>query len=95
MNITNDELAYIAELSKLEFSEKELLSLKDNMSVILKWIKKLDDLDTKNLTPLNNITGEKNIFREDEIIPSFSKEEILSLSPNHNKSGYIVPLVIE
>ncbi len=89
----NEELSkktidHISKLALLDLSEEEKTKLADEVGDILKYFKKLDNLDTSNVKPLTHpIEGLKNVFREDKPWESLSTEEALK-NARHKKDGY-------
>ncbi len=58
-------LSHLAELARLELSEKESEKFLGDLGKILDHFKELENLDTKNIVPMTGGTMLKNIFRED------------------------------
>lgn len=94
MPVTIDEVKYIASLAKLKLNESELESFTHQLNDILKYIEKLNELDTENVEPLSHPVEFKNVFREDVIKKSISTEEALKNAPLHDDTYFFVPKVI-
>lgn len=76
---------HVAKLANLKLKEEEVEKFEKQLSSVLDYIKKLEELDTKNIEPTSQVTGLKNITREDKTQPSLSQEEALSNAPKkHN-----------
>ena len=87
--VTREDVENIALLSKLFVAENELDSLTQSMQEII------DFADTINNAPENtdefdNINNLSNVFREDEIVESYSSEEILKNAPAQAKNHFLV-----
>jgi aspartyl-tRNA(Asn)/glutamyl-tRNA(Gln) amidotransferase subunit C len=86
--ISKDTLEYISKLALLDLKEEEKSKLVKQLSEILVYFNKLDDIDTENVKPTTHpIEGLQNVFREDIPKKSMSKEEALK-NAQHKKDGY-------
>ena len=86
---SKETIDHISKLALLNLSDEEKDKLAMQLGDILKYFKKLDDLDTSNIDPTTHpIDGLKNVFREDEPWESLSNEEALK-NAKHKKDGYI------
>jgi aspartyl-tRNA(Asn)/glutamyl-tRNA(Gln) amidotransferase subunit C len=94
MAVTIHDVEYVASLARLEFSDKEKEKLTHELNEILKYVEKLNELDTENVEPLAHVIELSNVFREDEVQPSISQEEALKNAPSKNDKFFKVPKVI-
>ncbi|MFX0039353.1 MAG: Asp-tRNA(Asn)/Glu-tRNA(Gln) amidotransferase subunit GatC [Promethearchaeota archaeon] len=86
--ISKETMDHISKLALLELSEEEKEKLSKELGNILKYFKKLDDLDTSEIEPvIHPIEGLKNVFREDKPWESLSNEEALR-NAKHKKDGF-------
>ena len=63
--LTDKEVKKIAKLAHIELSEKEETKFKDELSVILNFVNKLNEVDTENIESLYQTTGIVNSMRHD------------------------------
>jgi len=94
MSVTRKEVEYIASLAKLKFDEKELENLTHQMNDILKYVEKLNELDTSNIEPLSHPVEINNVFRNDVLKSSITTEDALKNSPAKTEEFFKVPKVI-
>lgn len=93
--ITKEEIQKLAMLSSLELSEDEVSRYQQEVSTILEMIDKLKEIDTDGVEPTYQVSGNKNITREDEIQnDTVSPEKLLSLSPDSHKNQIKVKKVL-
>ena len=86
--ISEDTLEYISKLALLDLKEEEKSKLVKQLSEILVYFNKLNDLDTENIQPMTHpIEGLQNVFREDIPKKSLSNEEALK-NAEHKKDGF-------
>jgi aspartyl-tRNA(Asn)/glutamyl-tRNA(Gln) amidotransferase subunit C len=94
MAVTLKDVEHIAELARLEFDAKEKEKLTHELNDILKYIEKLNELDTSKVEPLSHVIELNNVFREDVVIPSIPTEEALKNAPEKTETFFKVPKVI-
>lgn len=95
MNITKETIQYVAKLARLNMSEDETLKMMHDMEGILEHVEKLNALDTSGVEPISHVMSVYNIFREDVVEPSFSRDKILSNAPTSEDGCFKVPKVVE
>jgi aspartyl-tRNA(Asn)/glutamyl-tRNA(Gln) amidotransferase subunit C len=94
MAVTIHDVEYVASLARLEFTEKEKEKLTHELNEILKYVEKLNELDTDTVEPLAHVIELSNVFREDKVQPSISQEDALKNAPSKNDKFFKVPKVI-
>lgn len=82
--LSKDNVFKIAKLARLTISNDEVEQLGGELSSILSYISKLNELNTDNVPPSNQITGLVNVTRDDVVIPEtvLSQEEALANAPH-------------
>ena len=94
--ITKKDVQYIANLARINLAEDEFEPLAKNLEDILGYIKQLDTLDVADVKPMSHpLTSLENVYRKDEIKPSLSQEEALSIAIAKLKGAFKVPQIIE
>ncbi|MFN8323063.1 MAG: Asp-tRNA(Asn)/Glu-tRNA(Gln) amidotransferase subunit GatC [Chitinophagales bacterium] len=95
MNIDNELVERLAELSKLEFDEHSKEGIKKDLQKILDLVQKLEEVNVDGIAPLIYMTDEKNILRKDMIQDTVTKEEALQNAPQRDSDYFKVPKVIK
>lgn len=95
MEVNKELIQKLAELSKLDISEQEQESLKSDLSKIVGFVEKLNELDLEDVEPLQYITDEKNVLRPDKVKQEITKEEALKNAPVHDSDYFKVPKVLK
>ncbi|MCF6157412.1 MAG: Asp-tRNA(Asn)/Glu-tRNA(Gln) amidotransferase subunit GatC [wastewater metagenome] len=88
-------IEYVASLSRLELTRDEEEMFMNQLTDILSYIEKLRKLNTEDVKPMAYPLNKSNVFREDKLCPSTSKEEILANAPAKIDAFFKVPKVIE
>jgi len=95
MSIDKDTVKHIAKLARISLDEKKINSLSKDLSSIMKFIEKLNELNTEKTVPLTSIINASLRSRKDEVIDGKIRDQILKNSPGKNEEFYVVPKVIE
>lgn len=95
MSVTKNEVEHIAKLAKLKFNDDEIDEYTTQLNQILKYVDKLNELDTENVKPLSHPIVGENVFREDVLKDSISTEYALKNTLNKTAEYFKVPKVIK
>ena len=87
--INKEEVKHIAKLARLEFSEEEIEKFSKDLSSIVGYINKMQELDLNEVEPTYSTSNAVNVFRsDDELDIENWREDILSSAPESD-DGYI------
>ncbi len=89
------DVKYVANLARLELTEKQTAKFQKQFSSLLDYIEKLKTLNTKNILPLSHATSLENVFRKDKIKSSLNLEDALTNAPQREGDFFKVPPVIK
>lgn len=95
MSVSKEDVKHIANLARLEISEKELDKYTEDLSNIVDYATTLSNIDVSGVDPTNHILDIKNVFRKDEVKGSYDREEILKNAPDKQAGCISVPKVVE
>ncbi len=95
MSISKEEVKHIAKLSKLNLTEQELDKYTNDLSDIVNFANELSNIDVDGIKPTAHILDIKNVFRKDEVQPSYDREQILKNAPSKDAGCISVPKVVE
>ena len=95
MKITRHEVQHVAKLARLELSELEQEKLTDQLSGILTYVEKLNELDTRGVEPTSHVLDISNVMRDDVAGASLTQEKALANAPEKAAGHYKVPKIIE
>ncbi len=94
-NIIYDEtIEYVGILAKLELSGEERERAKKDMGRMLDYIDKLSELDTEGVEPMTHVFPVQNVFREDIVTNSDTREQLLSNAPEQKDGMFVVPKTV-
>ena len=97
MDLTKEQIKHIAELARLQLTEKELEIYGNQLSRVLGFIDQLQEVDTDDVEPTSQVTGLENVLREDTAREWDKKEskEALEQAPEIKNGQVKVKRVLE
>ncbi len=95
MTVDTKTVDEIAHLARLEFEAEAKTEIIKDMNNMLKFIEKLNELNTDNVKPLIYMTEESNVMREDEAKVTLTQQEALKNAPKHDSDYFKVSKVID
>jgi aspartyl-tRNA(Asn)/glutamyl-tRNA(Gln) amidotransferase subunit C len=85
----------LAHLARLRFGDAEKEAIRVDLEKMVSFVEKLQSVDTNGVQPLLHIGDAVNVFREDIVQGSVSREEALLNSPVKGDTFFKVPKVIK
>ena len=95
MSLTPEEVKHIARLARVGLSDDEVARIQGQLSQILDYFQRLQQVDTGDLPPTAHTLALHNVMRDDEPKPSFDKEEVLANAPHREEDHFRVRAVLE
>lgn len=89
--ITDETIEYVGILAKLALNEEEREQAKKDMSVMLDYIDKMNELDTEGVEPMSHLFSVDNVFREDIVTNGDEREQMLANAPLKKDGMFNVP----
>ena len=89
------DVAYMANLSRLELTDEEQKYLGRQLNDILDYISKLNEVDTNGVEPTSHVIALENVGREDKETASLPIDEVLKNAPSKEGKFFRVPKIIE
>ena len=94
MVINDDILNKIAELASLKIEDSEREQLKNDMTAVLDWVEKLNEIDTSSIEPITHMTRERNRVRKDEDSQNLAVSQAIKNAKVKSDNYFVVPKVI-
>lgn len=95
VHLTQDEVRHVAELAKLRLSEAEIEQYTGQLSAILDYAERLQEVDTSSVPPTPYVLPLANVMREDIPAPSLSNDAALANAPDQEDGFFRVRAVFE
>jgi aspartyl-tRNA(Asn)/glutamyl-tRNA(Gln) amidotransferase subunit C len=85
----------VAKLSRLELTGPEVEEFTGQLSAILDYVEKMNELDTTNVEQLAHCLPISNVFRQDQIKESLGTEKTLANAPQRDGEFFKVPKILD
>ena len=95
MSIDKETVKHISKLARISLNEKKIDNLAKDLSSIMRFIEKLNKINTDTTSPLTSIINATLKSRADEIKDGKIRDQVLKNSPEKNKEFFVVPKVID
>jgi aspartyl-tRNA(Asn)/glutamyl-tRNA(Gln) amidotransferase subunit C len=82
-------------LARLSLSEEEKDLFGLQLSSILGYMEKLNELDTKDIEPTSHVLPLSNVMRDDLPMVCLPREDALSNAPSRTQKFFRVPKIVE
>ena len=89
------DVAYVAELARLELSDDEKAVFQPQLENIVKYVEKISEVDVEGVPPMMHGRELVNAFREDEVRPSMDRELALANAPARTETDFKLPKIVE
>lgn len=93
--IDEAQVRKVAKLSRLELTEAEVEEFTGQLSAILDYVEKMNELDTDNVEPLAHCLPISNVLREDCAKESIGVEKALANAPQRDGNFFKVPKILD
>lgn len=94
--ITRDEVAHLARLSRLALADDELDHLATQLDVILGAVAKIGEVsDAADVPPTTHAVPLENIARPDVVRPSLPRDAVLAGAPDAEDGRFRVPRILD
>ncbi|QOR01657.1 MULTISPECIES: Asp-tRNA(Asn)/Glu-tRNA(Gln) amidotransferase subunit GatC [unclassified Campylobacter] len=95
MQIDDNLLTKLEKLSALKIADEKRQELEEQLSQIVNFVEKLDELDLSNIEAMTSTTNGGTPFRSDESEKSDVIDSVSKHAPNSQDGFFVVPKIIE
>lgn len=89
------DVDHVAKLADLPLTGEEKKKFEGQLTEILDYIGKLNEVKTEGVEPTSQVTGLENVTREDQATPSLPQEEVLKNAKSVHNGFFKVPAILE
>ena len=93
--IDQAQVKKVARLSRLELTESEIEEFTGQLSAILDYVEKINELDTTDVEPMAHCLPISNVFRHDCVRESLGTEKALANAPQRDGKFFKVPKILD
>ena len=94
MTISREQIHHVAQLARLKLDPAAVDKFVDQVGDVLKYVEKLDAVDTRGVQPTSHAISLSNAFREDVPGTHLKNQDALANAPQGENGEFIVPRVI-
>ncbi len=94
MKIGKNDVLYVGNLARLDINDNEIDTFAKQLSDILLYVDKLNEIDTNNVEPMAHAVEINNAFRDDVVENVSGNKDSLSNAPEKDEHYFKVPKII-
>lgn len=94
MGLTPQDVARLADLARIALTDEELTALAPELDVILNAVATVSEVANQDIPPTSHAVALTNVFREDELGPSWPVEAMLAGAPASEDGCFRVPRIL-
>ena len=95
MSLTLADVEKIANLARLELTEAEKQQYLEQLSAILEYAERLNELDLTDISPTSHAIAQQNIMRPDVADVSLPMDDVLFNAPQKEANQFVVQAVLD
>lgn len=95
MTLTHTDVAKIAHLARLALTDEEIAHYGEQLSAILDYAARLNDLDLAGDETTTDYLGRQNVMRDDAVVPSLPREDALFNAAATAGGQFLIQPVLE
>jgi len=95
MSVDRATVRRIARLARIAITDDEAARLEKELSGILDWVARLDELDTSAVEPMTRVEAMTMKKREDVVTDGFCADDIVKNAPKVDDHYFVVPKIVE
>lgn len=93
--ITPEQVAHLARLSRLALTEDELVALAGELDVILGAVAQIGEVAAADVPATSHAVPLVNVTRPDVVVPSLSRDAVLAGAPSAEDGRFRVPRILD
>ncbi len=93
--LSAEDVRAIADLARLELDAEDVERYQKQLSDILGYFQKLEELDTSHIDPTSSVLPLTNVMREDKATTALSIDEVVANAPSSDGAQFRVPSVLD
>ncbi|CAB5037440.1 MAG: Asp-tRNA(Asn)/Glu-tRNA(Gln) amidotransferase subunit GatC [Actinobacteria bacterium] len=94
-SISREDVAHLGRLARLELTESELDHYSEQLDLILQSVARISEVAADDIPPMSHPIPMVNVFRDDVVKPSLTREEALAAAPATEDNRFRVPRILD
>lgn len=95
MSSEHIDVRYIADLARIDLSDRECETFQAQLEAVLGYIEQLKDVDVEGIEPTAHASPVFDRLREDVTRPGLGQADLLANAPDSGKGQIRVPKVVD
>lgn len=95
MSLTQADVEKIAHLARLELTAAELALYQEQLSAILDYAERLNELNLDGVAPTAHAVSQHNVLRADKAEAGLSMDAVLHNAPQQTQNQFVVQAVLD
>ncbi len=95
MSLTREDVAWIANLARLALTDEELEAYRTQLSAVLDYAERLNELDLTDVEPSAHAVVRQNVWRDDVVEPSLPLEDVLFNAAATDQDQFLIQSVLD
>lgn len=95
MSLSLEEVKKIALLARLELTTEELALYREQLSAVLDYASRLNELNIDDVPPTASAVAKQNVMRDDVIQPSLPIEDVLYNAARQSDGQFQIQPVLD
>ncbi len=92
--ITPEEARRVAALANVGLKEDEVAHFAEELGNIVEFVEKLQEVDVENIEQTDQVTGLEDVWREDNVKPGLSHQDLELNAPDFKDGQFKVKRVL-
>lgn len=93
--LTRSDVLKVAALARLKLTDAEIDDCTEKLGNILEYVALLNEVNTDDVDPLVHAVELSNVFREDVVQPSLTRDAALANAPKTDGRHFLVPQILD
>ena len=95
MKLSREQVIGIADLARLDLTEEEIEHFAGQLSAVLDYASRLEQLNTDDIPPTASVLPLHNVMRQDEIRPSLPRAQVVANAPAATDGQFRVDAILD
>jgi aspartyl-tRNA(Asn)/glutamyl-tRNA(Gln) amidotransferase subunit C len=95
MSLTLADVEKIAHLARLDLTEEEKVQYREQLSAVLDYAARLNELDLDGIPPTTHAIARQNVMRDDIVEASLPIGEVLFNAPQQAQDQFLIQSVLD
>jgi aspartyl-tRNA(Asn)/glutamyl-tRNA(Gln) amidotransferase subunit C len=93
--LSADDVRAIADLARLELHDEDVERYQQQLSHILGYFQKLEEVDTSHIDPTSSVLPLTNVMRKDEAQDALAVDDVVANAPDSDGEQFRVRAVLD